>query len=103
MSKVRPTLQIKYHTETLEGQVIEKIKKTENASDYVRHFLVMLEGYDVLKQNKASSQEVIQFCTKCVQFFYLQNEIARHRLSQELKKSDELAEEEDIRFQKTLK
>jgi hypothetical protein len=101
MGKLTPTLQVKYQKQTLEGQVIENIKDTErNASNYVRHHLAMFRGYDVLKQNNASPEEIIRFCTECVQFFHLQNELASYRLSQELKKSDALAEEKKYKVSK---
>ncbi|MGL5834683.1 MAG: hypothetical protein ACRC1Z_15825 [Waterburya sp.] len=92
MSRSSYTLQVKYQENNLEGKVIEHIKKTErNASDFVRNYLVMLRGYDVLKSGDASPEEIIDFCTQCVGFFHTQNEIARIRLSEELKKKNAIA------------
>ena len=85
MVKHSPFLQIKYKKTTIDGQVIEELKRERNTSRIVRDYLTKIRGYDILKSSGVSQPEIIEFCVENVQFFHLQYEIAKIRLEQEMK------------------
>lgn len=82
--KLDGVLQVRYVKNSEVGIIIEKLKeKGLNISQIIREYIILINGYECLKDTSISRTELQKICIKNLQFFIEQYEITKINLEQE--------------------
>lgn len=89
MKKTDSSLHIRYVKSSDIGQVIEELKEIENSlSHTVRNYLMLIRGYEILKNKNINQKKLEQICLDSLHFFLGNSELAKINLEQCKSNSD---------------